>query len=189
MFRKIQILIITSLISSFCLVTNSYAGACRDDAVATATTAHLSEEDSDEEGNDDGISDDGLTVYDKKTDLTWQRCLVGRSWDGSTCAGGPTAMNWQSALSVGDSGWRLPNIKELASIVEQQCHGPALNSIAFPRSTTNIWSSSPYAGSDDAAWMISFNYGHTNHLSHKNYSNIYVRLVRSGRLEPIIDLQ
>lgn len=179
MFRKIQILMIISLVSSFFLATNGYAGACRDDAIATATTGHLT----------DGISDDGLTVYDNKTDLTWQRCLVGRSWDGSTCAGGPTAMNWQSALSVGDSGWRLPNIKELASIVEQQCHGPALNSIAFPRSTTNIWSSTPYAGSGDAAWMISFNYGHTNHLSHKNYSSIYVRLVRSGPLEPIIDLQ
>jgi len=93
------------------------------------------------------------TVLDKKTGLMWKRCVEGQS--GTDCATGNVAYyHWGGALRqaansrhANHQDWRLPNAKELKSIVEEICYRPAINETAFPNAPSKLhWSGSPYAG-------------------------------------------
>ncbi len=70
------------------------------------------------------------------TGLVWQRCVRGMEWDADaqTCTGDTSIgfTTWQAALdyAAGLAEWRLPNIKELASIREDRCW--AVNPEVFP---------------------------------------------------------
>jgi hypothetical protein len=114
-------------------------------------------------------NDDG-TVTDTSTGLQWKRCAEGQSWNGvtSTCEGGVALYTWQQALQIADNqstdDWRLPNTKELASIVELACTEPAIDLIAFPGtpSKEGFWSSSPVANVPDKnghAWFMAYTGG------------------------------
>ena len=71
------------------------------------------------------------TITDQTTHLQWQRCAAGFGWSatGNLCsplAGQVTDFTWQEALVyaknfAGASGWRLPNTKELESLVKRSC--------------------------------------------------------------------
>ena len=72
------------------------------------------------------------TVTHNLTGLMWKQCTQGSS--GAGCAGVATAMTWRSALAAaaadhtgGHTDWRLPNDKELDSIVETCGSAPAIN--------------------------------------------------------------
>ena len=129
------------------------------------------------------------TVTDNKTGLMWKRCSEGQAWDGSTCTGSAAIYTWQAALQQGQpsgfagfTDWRVPNIKELRSIVELQCVDPSVNLNIFPATPFEVfWSSSTYAESSGNAWawVIYFDYGYGN-VGIKN-SGYHVRLVRSGQ--------
>lgn len=95
----------------------------------------------------------GAEIRDTRTQLVWQRCPIGQSWNGSTCTGTPTQMTWVEALKqahayTSNISWRLANIKELQSLVEEQCMDLALNQRIFPVPATlgALWSSTPVAG-------------------------------------------
>lgn len=82
------------------------------------------------------ILSDGAEVKDKKTNLIWQRCNIGQTWDktSQSCTGTAKTLTWKTALSETNklgNGNRLPNIKELQSIIEYQCAYPALNQNIF----------------------------------------------------------
>ena len=58
--------------------------------------------------------------------------------------------------------WRLPNIKELISIVERKCIRPALNTAVFPAvHFDKFWTSSTYEQLTEAAY-VEFIYGNNN---------------------------
>ena len=103
------------------------------------------------------VRDDG-TVLDSKTGLIWQRCPLGQS--GKQCGNGEAVLiNWADALleasKANGQGWRLPNIRELASLVELQCGRPAINLTVFPnQAVSHLWSSSPYRFYDHYAWYL-----------------------------------
>ena len=131
------------------------------------------------------------TVTDETTGLTWKRCSEGQTWDGTICTGIATGHDWQQALQLADSAsyagkddWRLPNVKELASIVERACYLPAVNLEVFPGTPYSFfWSSSPVdvvgALAGDRAWTVNFYRGGVSLVYTKN--NVYfVRLVRGG---------
>lgn len=119
----------------------------------------------------------------------WKKCGEGQT--GSDCSDNTVSYSWQRALqqaqTVNSSGfaghmdWRVPNIKELNSIIEKQCTDPAINSIVFPN-TPNIvfWSSTPYIGDASLAWVVNFSCGDGNILGHKVLQR-GVRLVRGGQ--------
>jgi hypothetical protein len=78
-------------------------------------------------------------VVDWKTGLTWQRTASSEkySW--------VDAQSYCAAVSVpvvGGSGWRLPNIKELLSLVDySQSTGPMIDTAAFPNAAPEqFWS-------------------------------------------------
>jgi hypothetical protein len=96
------------------------------------------------------------TVYDTKTKLTWQQAVAPGTyaWAGAKayCAG----------LNLGGTGWRLPTIKELQTIVDDSQTNPSIDTTAFPSTPADwFWSSSPLAGSSSVAWGVSFNDGVT----------------------------
>jgi hypothetical protein len=81
--------------------------------------------------------------------------------------------------SLGGTGWRLPTIKELQSIVDlSQTAAPYIDPTAFPSTPSNyFWSSSPLAGSSSDAWNVSFGNGATYGTAVSG-SYSYVRCVR-----------
>ena len=125
----------------------------------------------------------GAEVLDTQTGLIWQRCSLGQSWNGATCAGSAGVYTWQSALQAArdlGNGWRVPNFKELQSLVEEACYSPAINETLFPATTSNwYWTSSPYAYYGDSALIVYFGDGDAGANDKRN--NGYVRVVRSGQ--------
>lgn len=106
--------------------------------------------------------DNGAAVYDRKTGLTWQRCVVGMSWNGSSCVGYPDEselMQFLSVQSLSQSGWRLPNVKELSSILKHNCLSNSVNQNVFPNLPSYLWSSS-MAYHKESFWVASANGGY-----------------------------
>ena len=93
------------------------------------------------------------TVLDHVTGLVWQGCTGGLS--GADCqTGEATQLGWEEALSYcegldwgGATDWRLPNVQELFSIVDDRCDvadGEAcIDNEAFPATSINrfFWTS------------------------------------------------
>lgn len=155
------------------LAAHSDAATCRDDVDASTPD------------QDFAVHING-TVTHNTTGLMWMRCSLGQSWDGSICADTTNTYTWANALAAAEgfgfadySDWRLPNKNELASLVEQRCEIPAINSTIFPNTQSSLfWSSSPYADNSNYAWFVNFYYGG---VSSNNKSGSYrVRLVRGG---------
>ena len=119
------------------------------------------------------------------TDLVWKRCAEGQTWDGTTCDGEAVKYTWQEALQLAQEasnedllGWRLPNVKELASIAERQCVRPAVNSTLFPETPPDdFWTSTPSSDDPDRAWVVAF--FNASHSIKEKDRYIYVRLVRT----------
>ncbi len=134
---------------------------------------------------------DGSEVRDKRTGLIWQRCSLGQTWvkisntDEYTCSGNANNYIWAEALKAAkeiDNGYRLPNIKELQSLVEEACEANALNEKIFPNTVGAnyyYWSSSSNARNGNLAWSVRFYDGYSGNDSKMNKN--YVRLVRGGR--------
>ncbi|WP_019519141.1 Lcl C-terminal domain-containing protein [Faucicola boevrei] len=78
---------------------------------------------------------DNSQVVDKARKLVWSRCLVGQTYNQSTanCDGVATEFDsWEKALNAQKDGWRVPNVKELATLVEETQALPAINTSIFP---------------------------------------------------------
>lgn len=151
-----------------------HAQTCRNDITPTTPTQDFT------------LHDDG-TVTHNKTGLMWMRCALGQNWNGATCTGAAQTYTWQAALQAADgssfaghSDWRLPNIKELNSIVERACMDPAINTTVYLVPELALyWSASPYASLVSNAWFVDFSAGIDYHYDKTNY--LRVRLVRGGQ--------
>lgn len=155
---------------SFCLA----AQTCLSDGVETTA---------DDEFEDLG---DG-TVLHSATGLIWQRCALGQTWSDDTCSGTAVKYNWQGALVAAQSedaasleGWRLPNIKELATITERLCVRPAINETLFPNTPPDdFWTSTPSLDDPLRAWVVAF--FNASHSIKEKDRFVYVRLVKTQR--------
>ena len=61
----------------------------------------------------------GNEVFDASTGLTWRRCNEGKNWSGTACVGTSIVFsNFTQAFThaQAQTGWRVPNIKELVSV-------------------------------------------------------------------------
>lgn len=134
-------------------------------------------------------STDASEVTDSQTGLVWRRCAEGMTWNGGTCTGTASAYTHEAALvrAKSQTGWRLPNVRELASIVDRSRMNPAIDLVAFPATSSGwYWTSSPYAGDSVYAWAVGFDYGVVTSYNRNGIINnggtidytIAVRLVR-----------
>ena len=126
------------------------------------------------------------TVTDTRTGIMWKQCVEGLS--GTDCTqGSATQMSWAEALThaeghsfAGFSDWRLPNITELHSLVEECRFSPAINTEIFPSTPSSyVWSGSPYVDSSGGAWGVDFYYGYASGRG-RGY-DVGVRLARGGQ--------
>lgn len=134
------------------------------------------------------------TVTHALTGLMWKQCAQGQS--GATCATGAAAtLTWSAALAAAKNenfashrDWRLPNRKELESIVESCGSSPAMNQILFPATPpVRFWSASSYVPDPTGAWVVDFIDGAG--YSDPKSSSYNVRLVRGGQLHDAFDAQ
>ena len=136
------------------------------------------------------------TVTDPTTGLTWMRCAVGQIWTGSTCTGNLSGFSWEQARALtsnfaGRSDWRLPNIRELQTLVDRSRFEPAADVSAFPNSfwnstsstTARFWSGAPDPSDSNSAWRVNFYKGDANRATRATY--FFVRLVRGTSVQGI----
>ena len=105
------------------------------------------------------VNGDG-TVTDNETGLVWQQ-----QDDGVT-------RNWEAALAHcqdldlgGSTDWRLPDKKELVSIVDVTRWHPAIDPVFTGTKSSWYWSSSTYASLTYDAWFVCFYSGIVGYYS------------------------
>ena len=113
------------------------------------------------------VSNSGAVAY------TWANAL---SYCTATSAGN---MNYGSGYA-GKTDWRLPNVRELMSIVDYgAANAPYINTTAFPSTqSSGYWTSTTYSMPTTAAWSVSFNSGTV--VGYNKTGSLYVRCVRGG---------
>ena len=141
----------------------------------------------------DYTASNGNVLIDNRYGLMWMRCVVGQELHATfkTCDGTALNANWTEALTqvgvanadskYGFNDWRMPNIKELMSIVEHTCNSPALNDTLFPgASGVSVWSNTPASDFIDSSpkevRYVDFETGRASDA--KITDTIYIRLVR-----------
>ena len=115
-------------------------------------------------------------VTDNATGLQWQDDYSdnGDNIKYTTWIG---AINYCEALSLGGySDWRLPNKKELLSIVDYDKYDPAIDTVFTHTASDYYWSSTTHAGYTDLAWFVFFGNGFTDYSGKSD--DYYVRCVR-----------
>ena len=112
------------------------------------------------------------TVTDNCTGLVWQKETAPGTYTW------PQALRYSEGLELaGHDDWRLPNVRELQSIVDYGRYNPSIDPI-FGAVSYSYWSSSTLEGYPDYAWYVYFDDGLVSSAS--KYSAFYVRAVRSG---------
>ena len=130
------------------------------------------------------------TVTDNLTGLMWLKdggCLL-KSWSSALTAiadfsGNPGKYSCSGYIG-GYSDWRLPNMREIESLMDFGVSNLAsrLNANGFKNIRTyNYWVSTSYAGNSMYAWMVNFMTGTTNYGSKYGYN--YILPVRSTSSE------
>lgn len=115
------------------------------------------------------------TVSDRSTGLTWQKGEGGR-------------MDWRKALTyceglslAGHDDWRLPNVREIASIMDLGRGTPPVIDINFFPEThpEGYWSSTSYQQTRSFhAFAGYFQHGYIGRQEEKTYDGYYVRCLR-----------
>jgi hypothetical protein len=149
---------------------------------------------------DTTVAADGSEVLDTKTGLIWRRCAEGFDWKPEATNDNGTKGNCQSGSSQStftyegalarakqqatapDKAWRVPNIRELASIsMPGEKNQPTIDTAAFPSSYgAKFWSSTPYVWDETnvkRVRVINFSRG-TDNLQDRSIGGIWLRLVR-----------
>jgi hypothetical protein len=125
------------------------------------------------------------TVTDNLTGLIWLKnanAFGMRTW-GNALTDCSTLNSGEEGLSDGsvEGDWRLPNLRELQSLIDYGRYNPALPS-GHPFTdvqSDEYWSSSIYRDSTDIAWYVDLDNGYVNGQS--DFYGSYVWPVRGGQ--------
>ncbi len=133
------------------------------------------------------VSTNEEVVTDTWTNLEWRACVEGRKRMSGTCAGDALLVDWAGALAAANKageGWRLPNIKELNSLIDRTQQTPPSLAYTFGDKapytlpSERWWSNTPVTGGNGAAWAINVDAGFMNQVID---GTGVVRLVRRAR--------
>ncbi len=127
----------------------------------------------------DFINNGDGTVTDRETGLIWQQTE-------SCCQSQRLARRYcEEMIFAGHADWRLPNVKELESIVDDDTNHPAINTEFFPMTVStqynffDFWSSTAYAGDTHYFWRVLFQTGDLDHYAAEEHESA-VRCVCGG---------
>ncbi len=131
------------------------------------------------------------TVTDMESKLMWMRCSGGQQWHGNRCVGAAGAYGWNAArqhaeTTSRDGGaffadWRLPSLRELASITDRGCENPRTNLSVFPDTpSAPFWSSTPRPGESEGERVLALSFGAEGVLLARKEDRFHLRLVRTG---------
>jgi hypothetical protein len=131
------------------------------------------------------------TVTDVDSKLMWMRCPSGQRWVNTRCTGQAATYNWVDAVrqanQISSNGeaffndWRVPALRDLATITDRGCKNPRTNLVVFPGTpATAFWTSTPRPGgkSEDLAFTLSF--GEEGVMAARKDERFYVRFVRNA---------
>ena len=129
---------------------------------------------------------DYTNLHDADNTYTW--CDTDSNANGGyagTCGGNDT-LNFLSALNTANFGghndWRLPTIKELASLVDLRQSSSAIDPVfAATVQSAHYWSSTTNANNSRSAWLAGFPPGRSNVNFGNKSSGYFVRAVRGGQ--------
>lgn len=115
------------------------------------------------------------TISDTRTGLTWQQSRQPATWEG--------ALSYCQELNLaGHADWRLPNVRELETIVDDSRYDPALPpSLSCSSCSWSFWSSSTRVLSPQSAWQVHFFNGDVLYDGLKTEAT-YFRCVRGGSI-------
>jgi Protein of unknown function (DUF1566)/Divergent InlB B-repeat domain len=106
-----------------------------------------------------GLNSTGITVIDGRTGLIWQNGIA------------PTDLTLVDALAYcealvldGLTNWRLPNGKELFTLVDETRTNPSISPLFSSRPATRFWSSSYVANTANNAYVVRFDNGQTDDI-------------------------
>ena len=125
------------------------------------------------------FSKTGNIVIDSTTALQWQdNETVSKTWT--------EAIDYCEVLTLdGHNDWRLPNLKELTSLVDDSRVSPAINPIFQNTASYHYRSSTTYIERSYAAGGVDFNSGRTG-IGYSKNGGYHVRCVRAGQVNAII---
>ena len=111
----------------------------------------------------------GHYVIDLSQKLEWLTCTVGMKWDQNKCIGKPIKVKLDQIDAIIiqaneqlEGSWRLPNRKELESLVCKYCKKVKINSSIFPNTPPeSFWTSEKNPWQSQFMWTVNFFTGHT----------------------------
>jgi hypothetical protein len=140
---------------------------------------------------DDGDYEKGWsgTRFTNNGDGTITDNATGLMWIANPAANPPNiggTYTWSNAITTcenltyaGYSDWRLPNVKELQSIVDYSKVNPSIDTDFFTSQSDLYWSSTTNASNTSNAWYAYFDFGYV--FSYGKINASYIRPVRGGQ--------
>jgi Protein of unknown function (DUF1566) len=131
------------------------------------------------------------TVTDVESKLMWMRCAGGQQWQGQRCVGAADAYGWADAQQHADkvsrdgaaffNDWRVPALRELATITDRGCENPRTNLAVFPDTPAGpFWSSTARPGENAGERVLALSFGAEGVMFARKDERFHLRLVRTG---------
>lgn len=134
------------------------------------------------------------TVTDLESKLMWMRCSTGQLAQTGRCSGTAGALSWSDAQRHADTvnldasafynDWRMPSLRELASITARECASartPRTNAAVFPGTApAAYWSATPRPGEKSGERVFALGFGAEGVLVARKDERHHLRLVRTG---------
>jgi hypothetical protein len=129
-------------------------------------------------------TDTGDTIIDNNTKLEWEKKAANNVDDvyiWFDAFNYIAFLNTPTSCFAGHCDWRLPNVKELQSIVDYQIPSgsPTVSALFGPTASNFYWSSTSFATDTNGAWAVNFGVGDLTGFIKDGVAN-HVRAVRGG---------
>ena len=127
----------------------------------------------------------GYVAVDLRTGAEWMRCSVGQIFENNTCTGEAMKLSQdeiRQAIKLANKElggiWRLPTLKELESLVCQECSVPKIDKVVFPNTLAEpYWTGEKNWVTSQNIWSVNFMTGFS-YGRFFPYQSLAVRLVK-----------